>query len=132
MALAKDIKRDIRAAKKIRLPWWALVCVGIGALFVSWLFDVLGRLELAVPAMATAGVLAFALYVKRNLIHRGWFWGTIAIVAAFHVALVSLVPWTTRWVPAVKIAAIGSADLILILALLALLGKFTGGLDSPR
>ena len=56
----------------------------------------------------------------------------MAIVAAFHVALVSLVPWTTRWVPAVKIAAIGSADLILILALLALVGKFTGGLDSPR
>jgi len=54
----------------------------------------------------------------------------MAIVAAFHVALVSLVKWTTRWVPAVKIAAIGSADLILILALLALVGKFTDGLAA--
>jgi hypothetical protein len=38
-----------------------------------------------------------------------------------------LIPWTTEWVPALAIAVIDSADLIMILAILSVAGKLMGG-----
>lgn len=129
MPLAKDFKNDIKAAKKIRLPWWVLLCLGIGSVPIYWLFDHFGRFNLALPALNSILVVGFAVAVKWNLRRHAWFWGTMAILAALHVPLVLFVPWTSKWVPAIAIAAIDSGDLIVMLAILAVVGRF---MEEPK
>ncbi|MGB8060513.1 MAG: hypothetical protein WCF26_01285 [Candidatus Sulfotelmatobacter sp.] len=127
MPLADEIKGDIRAAKKIRLPWWALLCLGIGSFLAAWLFDHLGKFNLVLPTLNCIFVLGFTVAVKRKLKRHAWFWGTMAILVALHVPLVLFVPWTTKWIPALLIAAIDSADLIVMLAILAVIERFMEG-----
>lgn len=124
MLLGRNVKDDIKAAKKIRLPWWVLLCLGIVSLPTYWLFDHFGKFDLALPTLNSVLVVGFTIAVKWKLRRDAWFWGTIAILAALHVPLVLFVPWTTKWVPALAIAAIDSADLILMLAILAVVAKF--------
>ena len=64
MPLADEIKGDIRAAKKIRLPWWALLCLGIGSFLAAWLFDHLGKFNLVLPTLNCIFVLGFTVAVK--------------------------------------------------------------------
>ena len=71
--------------------------------------------------MAKAAVLAKASSSR--------FWGTVTMLAALHIPLVLLVPWTTKWVPALAIAAIVSGDLIVMLAILAVVERF---MEGPR
>lgn len=78
------------------------------------------------------GVLGFAIALKRNLRRHPWFWGTMAILAALHVPLILFVPWTARWVPAIAIAGVDSADLIVMLAILAIVGKFMEGPNTTE
>ncbi|PYY17050.1 MAG: hypothetical protein DMG60_12985 [Acidobacteria bacterium] len=137
MPLAKDIKNDIKAGKKIWLPWWAVLCLIIGALPVVWLFDHFGKLNLFLPTFNCIAVLGFAIAVKRKLRRHTWFWGMMTILAALHVPLILFVPWTTKWVPATAIAAIDSADLIVMLTILSVVGKFMEGsktaeMSAPR
>ena len=68
-------------------------------------------------------MLGLAVAIKWKLRRRAWFWGTMAILAALHVPLILFVSWTTKWVPAIAIAAIDSVDLIVMLAILAVVGK---------
>ena len=63
---------------------------------------------------------------KRKLWRHAWFWGTMAVIAALHVPLILFVPWGTKWVPALAIAVIDSADFCLILWILAVVGKLMG------
>lgn len=132
MSLANDIKNDIKAARKIRLPWWGILCLIAGGLPVIWLFDHFGEFNLFLPTFNCVAVLGFAIAVKRNLRRHAWFWGTMAILAAFHVPLVLFVPWTTKWAPALVIAAIDSADLIVMLTILSVVGKFMEGSNAPE
>ena len=127
MPLDKSFKDDIKAAKKIRLPWWVLLCLGVGSLPIYWLFDHSGRLELALPTLNSILVVGFTIAVKWKLRRHAWFWGTMAILAALHAPLILFFPWTERWVPALVIAAIDSADLIVMLAILAVVTKFMEG-----
>ncbi|HTK50139.1 MAG TPA: hypothetical protein VL328_19300 [Gemmatimonadaceae bacterium] len=120
------MKGDIRAAKKIRLPWWAVLSLVIGSLPIYWLFDHFGALNRALPTLNSVGMLGIAIAVKWQLRRHAWFWGTVAILAALHVPLILFVPWTTKWVPALAIAAIDSADLILMLAILTIVERFMG------
>ena len=129
MPITNDIKNDIKAAKKIRLPWWGVLCLIFGSLPIYWLFNHWGRLNIALPILNCVGMLAFAIAVKRKLRRHAWFWGTMGILAALHVPLILLVPWGTRWVPALAIAAIDSADLIVMLAILAVVGRF---MERPK
>lgn len=124
MLLANDVKGDIRAAKKIRLPWWGVLLVIIGSLPIYWVFDHFGRLNIALPTLNSVGMLAFAIAVKWKLRRRAWLWITMAVIAALHFPLILFVPWGARWVPALAIAAIDSADLIVMLAILAVVQKF--------
>ena len=100
------------------------MCGIIGSFLCAWLFDRFGRLELVLPILNSIAVFGFMLVLKRKLWRHAWFWGTVALLAALHVPLVLFVPWTTKWVPAIAIAAIDSADLIVMLAILAVVGKF--------
>ena len=124
MQLAKDLKKDIKVAKKIRLPWWGVLCGIIGSALSAWLFDHFGRLDLALPTLDSVGVLGFVLVLKWQLSRRVWFWITMAIVVALHVLLILSIPWTTKWVPASAIAGIAALDLIVILAILSVVAKF--------
>ncbi len=125
--MIQDIKNDIKEARKVRLPWWALLCLAIGSLPIYWFFYRFGKVDLALPMLNCILVLGFLIVLKRTLWPHMWFWVAMAVLAALHVPLVLFVPWTTRWVPALAIAAIDSADLILILTMLAVIGKLVDG-----
>ena len=124
MQLANDLKNDIREAKKIRIPWWGVLCWMAGCGLIEWLLIELGKFDLALPTLNCIAVVGFTIALKRKLGRHVWFWITMAVLAALHVPLVLLVSWTTKWVPAIAIAAIDSADLIVMLALLSVVGKF--------
>jgi len=125
--IKNDVKNDIKAAKKIWLPWWAVVSLIIVGMPIPWLFDHFGKVNLFLPTFNSVAVLAFAIAVKRKLRRHVWFWGTMALLAALHVPLILFVPWGTRWVPALAIAAIDSGDLIVMLAILAVVERFMEG-----
>ncbi len=129
MPLIHDIKNEIREAQKIRLPWWGVLCWMACCALIVWLLIDLGRFDLAVPTLNSVGVLGFFIALKRKLGRKVWFWITVAFFAALHVPLILFLPWTTRWVPALAIAAIDSADLIAMLAILAVVGQLV---DGPR
>ena len=116
----------------MRLPWWGVVGVIIGSLPIFWLFDHSGRLNLALPTLNFVGVLAFVIATKWKLRQRVWFWITMTIIVALHVPLILFVPWTTKWVPAIAIAAIDSADICAILAIVSVIGKFAEGPHAPQ
>lgn len=126
MSLANDVRSDIKAAKKLRLPWWGVLCGIIGAFLCAWLFDNFGKLELVLPILNSIAVLGFMLVLKRKIWRYAWFWGIMALIAALHVPLILFVPWGTRWVPALAIAVIDSVDFCLILWILAIVGRFMG------
>ena len=127
MPIIQDIKNDIKDAKKIRLPWWVLLCLAIGSLPIYWFFYHFGRFDLALPMLNCILVLGFLIALKRKLWPHAWFWITMAVLAALHVPLILFVHWTTMWVPALAIAVIDSGDLILMLAILAVVGKLVDG-----
>lgn len=126
MSLANEVKSDIKAAKKLRLPRWAILPGIVVAVLCAWLFDHFGELNLMLPIWNGVAVLGFMLALKRKLWRHAWFWGTMAVIAALHVPLILFVPWGTRWVPALAIAAIDSLDFCLILWVLDAVGKFMG------
>jgi len=126
MSIISDIKDDIRAAKKIWLPWWAVLCWMAFCAVIELLLLALGRFDLGLPALNSVAVVAFAIALKRKLWRHAWFWGTMICLAALHVPLVLFVPWTTRWVPALAIAAIDSGDLILMLTILSVASNLVG------
>jgi len=74
MPLANDIKNDIKAAKKIRLPWWGVSSLILCSLPLYWVFDQFGRFDIALPTLVSIGMLCFVIVVKRNLTRHGWFW----------------------------------------------------------
>ena len=57
----------------------------------------------------------------------------MTVIVALHVPLILFVPWGTRWVPALAIAAIDSLDFCLILWILSFVGNLMGGpREGPR
>ena len=56
----------------------------------------------------------------------------MAVLAALHIPLILFVPWTTKWVPALAIAAIGSADVTMMLAMVAVIGRFMEGRKTAQ
>jgi len=124
MQLAADIKNDIKAAKKMRLPWWGVLCWMIGCALIGWPFYHFGRPDLARPTLISIGMLGFAAAIKWKLKRHVWFWITVTVIAALHVLLIRSVPWPTKWVPAFEIIPIAIADLYAMLAILSVVGKY--------
>ncbi len=125
----KQFDNDIKSAKQMRLPRWGVLCVIVGSIPIAWLFDHFGRFDLARPALCTIGMLGIAIAIKWKLRRHLWFWVTMTVIVALHAALILLVPWGTKWVPAIVIIPIGIADLYAILAILSTIGKFV---ERPR
>jgi len=127
MSIADDVKGDLRAAKKLRLPWWAVLFGIIASFLCAWLFDHFGKLGLVLPALNSVLVLGFMIVLKRKLWPQSWFWYTMAAIAAVHVLMVLFVPWTMTWVPGAAIAVVDSVDLCILIWILATVGKFMEG-----
>lgn len=125
--IKSDVKNDIEALKKLRVPWWlwlfAVICGFLGSSF----FDAIGRESLALPTLNCIMVVVFIVILKWRLRRYMWFWAILTIVAALHVLLLLYVPWTEKWVPALAISVIDIADLIVILAAFSLAGRLMGG-----
>ncbi|MFZ0978622.1 MAG: hypothetical protein WAN23_04385 [Candidatus Acidiferrales bacterium] len=130
--VVNDVKSELRVAKKMRLPWWGLLCLMIGVLPIYWLFDRAGRLNMALPLLNCVAVLGFAFVLNWKLRRDAWFWITMTIIVALHVLLILSVPWTTKWVPAAAIAGIDSVDFVVILMILATAGKLAEARKPPE
>ena len=129
--IEKDVKYDIKAAKKIpRLPWWAVLCLIIACILLAWLFDHFGRLNLALPVLDGLALLVFIIAVKWKLRRCVWFWITITAIVAVHVLGILYVPWTTKWLPAAAIAGILSIDMCAVFVILAVVEKFVGNAEK--
>ncbi len=111
----------------MRLPWWGVLCGIIGSTLGAWLFDHFGRLDLALPTLIGIGTLGFAIAIKWKLRRHLWFWITLTAIVALHVPLILSVPWTTKWVPAPVLVPFCIADLIVMLAIVSVVGKFMEG-----
>jgi hypothetical protein len=81
---------------------------------------------MSVPLLNCIAVFALLIYLKRQLTRQVRFWATVAVLAALHVLVIWYVPWTTRWVPALAIAAISSVDFCLMLWIVDAVGRFDG------
>ena len=131
MSINTQFRADLKSARKLRLPWWALVVIIVFSIVSSALADHAGDLSFVLPALNGLAVIGFLIYVKRDLMDRGWFWVAIALFAAIHAALVWRIPWATGWTPAFAIAVIDSLDFCFMLwvidAILVLAGRRTEG-----
>ena len=126
MPLVQDIQNDIRGAQKTRIPWWGALLWMAACGLIDWLLISLGKFDLALPALNSIAVVGFTIALKRDLGRYVWFWVTMAILATLHVPMVLFVPWTSKWVPSIAIAAIDSGDLVVMLAVIAVVGRFVG------
>ncbi len=129
-SISSQVKSDIKAAKKLWLPWWLilpLIAVSFGACV---LFDRYGRLNMVLPVLNWAFVFGLLIYLKRGLRRQPVFWATVAALAAIHALLIWYIPWTSDWVPAAAIAGISTVDFCLMLWILAAIEVLVGG-QSP-
>ncbi len=132
MQLVNDIKSDIATLKKLRLPWWIILCTVIGGFLGAWFFDSIGHDSMELPTLDCIGVFGFVVVLKWKLRRHIWFWAIMTIVASLHVLLILFVPWTDKWVPAFVCAVIGLADLIVILAIFSIVGKLMEGTNAAE
>jgi len=125
--LLHDFKGEIRAATKLRLSGWRMVCWIAVCAAIAWPLNSAGRLDLALPILNCIGVLGFITALNWSLRRRRWFWIVITIIAALHVLVLMFIPWTNKWVPAFTIAAIDSADICILIAIFVVLRRFMDG-----
>lgn len=120
----RQLDSDLDAAKKLRLPWWGVLCwMAACALFV-WLLDHFGKFDLARPVLYSIGMLAVTVAIKWKFRRHVWFWGTVIVFVMLHLLLVLFVPWTSNWIPAVVVIPFAIVDLYAMLAVVALVGRF--------
>jgi hypothetical protein len=119
-------KKDIKEAKKIWLPWPAVLFLFVLAALLRGLLKDNGMLYLYLPTWNCAAVLGFLFYVKWRLRRHAWFWTTMAAVLAIHILLIFSIPWTNNWVPALVTAGVDSLDLCLVFWILGIVEEFTG------
>lgn len=115
MPIAGDINDDIKALQRMRLPWWGVLCWMAGCAIIVWPFYHAGRLDLARPVLYSIGMLSVVIAIKWKLRGHVWFWGTMTVLAALHVSLILLVPWTAKWIPALVVIPIAIADVYVML-----------------
>ncbi len=77
-------------------------------------------------------MVALAIAMRWKLRRHVWFWVTMTFLAALHLPLILFVPWTTKWVPAIVIIPIGTADLYAMLAIVSVVGKIRGRAETSK
>jgi hypothetical protein len=117
--LKANFENDLRAAQKLRLPWWGVWCVVLPALPFFIFLNSRGRLDLALPILASVATIALVIILKRRCAKRAWFWGLIVLFSALHLALIWLVPWPTKWVFPLLSAGVASADFCVLLVIIS-------------
>ena len=110
---------DIKAARKIWLPWRVLLPWMVFSLVVILVCDHFGRMNISMPLLMSIGLFGFFIYLKWGLRRQPLFWTTIVGLATLHALLIWYVPWTSSRVPAAAVAGIASVDLCLMLWVLA-------------
>jgi len=101
--------------RRLRLPGWAVLCVILGAVVLLAVFDAAGRFDLGRPTLFSTATIVYAVVLRWRLRRRLWFWTVVAVLAALHVALILLLPWTTNWIPAIMLVPLAYADVYLML-----------------
>ena len=123
MQIGREISNDYKAARRMRIPWWGILCIIAGSAFGGWLLSRLGRLNLAVPTFLCITTHAYAIAVKWKLKRFVWFWVAIGISVAVHVPLILFVPWTSKWIPAPLLVPFMAADWCAIIVLISIVGQ---------
>jgi len=123
-----ELKREIQEAKKLRRLSWRtqllMIVIGIPTFYLYLIYG--GRIEPVWPSMLTVIVLGIVIRFKWKLRRQTWFWVTMAVIAVLHVLWILFVPWTTKWIPVFVYIGIATADFVLILWILIVVGKFVG------
>jgi len=127
----REVKGDIKEAKKIHLPGWAMISAFALSGVVCTVFDHFGVMRDALPVLGAITMFGFLLFLKRQHRQHHWFWITIGVFAALHVLLIMLVPWTDKWVPASVYAGGTTLDLCVMLVIVDSLHRFIEG-SKPR
>ena len=125
--VSKGVKSDIKEAKKIWLPWPAVLLLFVLALLLRGMLKDSGLLYLYRPIWNGVGVFGFLFFLKWRLRRHVWFWATMAAVVALHVLLILFIPWTNKWVPALVTAGVDSLDICLVFWILGIVEEFAGG-----
>lgn len=113
----------------MRLPWWGVLGVMLGALPLELLFVYFRRFDLARPTLISTGIIAIAVALRWKLRHHAWFWIAIAFLIALHLPLILFIPWTTSWIPVFLIAPLGMTDLYAMLWVISVVGLF---MERPK
>lgn len=131
--LRKLFEIDLNRAKAVQLPWSGVLCwMGLIAPGVFWL-NHRNRLDLALPVLGSVATIGFLVFIKWRLRRHAWFWAAILIIAALHVLLISLISWTTKWVPWVISGGIASVDFcFMLLVLSALENQLLGEMHESK
>lgn len=109
-------------------PKWTLWAIANAvAIFpIMLLFHYLGKPASGYPAALFASMLGMVIRVRWELSRHAWFWITVVAIIFLHAPLIWLVPWTSRWVPAVLIAPFCIVDALVILGIVNLAEKLSG------
>jgi hypothetical protein len=110
----------------MRLPWWGVLCVVVGAFLLFLVFDHFGKLAIARPTLYSVAIIIITIAMRWTLRGHMWFWITMAFLGALHVPLILFIPWTTKWIPALVVIPIGTADSYAMLWVVSVVGKFMG------
>ena len=129
-SIKKQVDSDLKRAKKVHLSWKALLLLSICMVPLCFLFDHFGKLDLAMPVATCVMAIGFAIAIRWDLRHRVWFWITILLIGAMHVAVICSVPWTDKWHPGAMYGGIASLDVCAIFVILALLENLLGGEEA--
>jgi hypothetical protein len=112
--------------KEFRFSWKS----GLGLVFclipLFLLFYYFGESALAMPTICSAGMIVFAIAMRWSFRRHTWFWITIAVLVVLHIGLIKVVPWTSKWVPAIVITPFAVADLWAMLGVIKLMEKLFG------
>jgi hypothetical protein len=126
----RDLKADIRVARKMRLPWWGILSLIGVTIPIAWLFDRYGNLPLVLPFLDGGAVIVFAVVLKWAFRRCVWFWITMLAIAALHVTLILLVHWPDHWVSAAVWGGWGGLDLFIMLALISVVRQLIGDANA--
>ena len=132
MRLGAGIRDDIKALQHMRLPWWGVLYWMGACALITWPFYHSDRLDLAPPVLYSIAMLTIVTAIKWKWRRHVWFWGTITALVALHLLLVVVIPWTTKWIPAIVAIPIGVADVYVMLFAISAVRGAVEGLRAHR